>query len=251
MAADTKILKKSKFDYAAVSGDYQYKAISSGGKFRRFWHLYKTSFIGRVCPLDKEWTILDMGCGSGNILIETSKKVNKAYGADISRSALEFISKRISSEKIHNVELILSDGNSLPLKDSMFDLVISTDVIEHFEKPGKIIRECYRLLRPGGLLFLTTPNYSSFWPVMETLSDMLSLTPKMAGEQHLSKFNRKSLSRFLQHEHFKTVKEGSIYFVSPFMAFLSEDMANKMANTESERRYMPGMLLYNLSRKVE
>jgi 2-polyprenyl-3-methyl-5-hydroxy-6-metoxy-1,4-benzoquinol methylase len=61
-----------------------------------------------------------------------------------------------------NIGWLEADLNHpLPVPDHSFDGIISTEVIEHLENPRAIFREFYRLLRPGGLLILTTPNQES------------------------------------------------------------------------------------------
>lgn len=51
---------------------------------------------------------------------------------------------------------ILASGYSLPFKDNAFDTIISTEVLEHLEKPQAFVNEIYRVLEPGGAFFLTT-----------------------------------------------------------------------------------------------
>src|ERR1700674_1109967 len=52
-------------------------------------------------------------------------------------------------------------NNALPVRDDSFDIIISTEVIEHLENPRAIFREFYRLLRSNGVLIVTTPNQES------------------------------------------------------------------------------------------
>jgi SAM-dependent methyltransferase len=57
-----------------------------------------------------------------------------------------------------NVVLSCSDLESLPFRDASFDVVCSFQVLEHFREPVAMLREAARVLRPSGVLFLTTPN---------------------------------------------------------------------------------------------
>jgi SAM-dependent methyltransferase len=56
---------------------------------------------------------------------------------------------------------VLGQSGRLPYEDRRFDAVVSMDVIEHVTEPLPWLREALRVLRPDGLLFLTTPNYGS------------------------------------------------------------------------------------------
>lgn len=64
----------------------------------------------------------------------------------------------------------------LPFRDGPFDMLVSMEGIEHFENQAGFVRECARVLRPGGLLVLTTPNvlhlsarWSGFWTAQRTM----------------------------------------------------------------------------------
>jgi len=99
------------------------------------------------------------------------------------------------------------------------------------------------VLRPGGRLLITTPNYRSFWPVMEWLVDRLNMAPKMAGEQHISRFHPSSLERLLTEAGLHINYSGSIYQLSPFLSLLSREQAQRQLARELSGRSSLGMIL--------
>lgn len=65
------------------------------------------------------------------------------------------------------------DGRHIPFEDSSFDLILCTEVLEHAEDPGQLVREMSRVLQPGGMLFVTVP---SMWGEHETPYDFRRFT---------------------------------------------------------------------------
>ena len=59
--------------------------------------------------------------------------------------------------------LINGFGESMPFPDQSFDAVISSNVLEHVADPGKVLGECFRILRPGGVCHMVIPNFGSWW----------------------------------------------------------------------------------------
>lgn len=67
-----------------------------------------------------------------------------------------------SKFRIKSIQCQRCDLNeSIPFQDSSFDIVFATEVIEHLYNPHRLIEESWRVLKPGGMLFLTTPNVHS------------------------------------------------------------------------------------------
>ncbi len=245
-------MSAKKFDYDSVPGDYQYKAIQSGHGLQKFWHSYKIKLINQIVPFKSSDIVLDLGCGSGNVLISISKRVNKAYGADISQSALNFIKNRKEKENLMNVEVVkLNENKPWPFEKNSFDKIILTEVIEHLNNPKIFVENCKKILKPGGLILITTPNYFSFWPILEFVSDLFHLTPKMKGEQHISKFNKKSMKKLMNSLGFNVKKLKTFYFISPFIYIISKNLAKRSFYNEIQSNILPGMLLYTLAQKID
>lgn len=238
------------FDYHTVAGDYQFRALHSGHPMQRFWHHGKLTMIDKLLRphLNANSRVLEIGCGAGNLLVQASVPGSYPIGLDLSLQALTFVRSRLreavsAPEPIRGYACVQSVGESLPLADSSVDCAILSEVIEHLEVPQASIREATRVLRPGGRLLVTTPNYHSFWPLMEWIVDRLNLAPKMGGEQHISKFNPALLRNLMLDCGMRAEYFGTIYLLSPFMSMLSPGRAMKHLACELRRGSALGMIL--------
>ena len=238
------------FDYHSVAGDYQYKALHSGHPMQRFWHRGKLTMIDRLVRthLNKNSSLLEVGCGAGNLLMQAVVPGSYPVALDLSMQALTFVRSRLQGaangvDAPRGFACIQSIGELIPLPGDSFDCIILSEVIEHLETPRISIAEAARVLRPGGRLLVTTPNYRSFWPVMEWVVDRSNMTPKMAGEQHISKFDPASLRRLLAECGLTSEYFGTIYTLSPFLALISQTWADALLARELDSRSSLGMIL--------
>ncbi len=143
---------------------YFYEAISE--KFDELAHPYDTHRrVEIVCDeelgqieLQNKW-VLDAGCGPGHFSVRLKQKGAQVVALDISFSLTRLTIERCRCRGV------VGDAESLPFKDSVFDIVISSEMIEHTPSPEMILRELCRVLKHGGLLVITTPNRSWQWIV--------------------------------------------------------------------------------------
>ena len=238
------------FDYDSVAGDYQYRALHSGHPMQRFWHGGKLTMIDRLIRphLKTDSKLLEVGCGAGNLLLQATVRGSYPVALDLAKQALTFVRSRLreaksGSEAPRDFMCIQSIGELLPLASDSFECILLSEVIEHLERPQISIKEAARVLRPGGRLLVTTPNYRSFWPLMERAVDMLNMAPKMAGEQHISRFHSKSLKNLLIESGLKIDYLGTIYFLSPFLSLISSKWAERQLERELNRKSAIGMIL--------
>jgi 2-polyprenyl-3-methyl-5-hydroxy-6-metoxy-1,4-benzoquinol methylase len=100
--------------------------------------------------------ILDYGSGVGNFvrrLLEL-QRFNQVSGMDI---------MPVPSDLAGRVEWVEQDLNApVPGHDAQFDVIVAIEVIEHLENPRGMMRELFRMLRPGGTVIVTTPNNESW-----------------------------------------------------------------------------------------
>lgn len=98
--------------------------------------------------------ILDAGCGTG-FAANTLKSAGTIIGLDVSREAL------IPGNK--NEIPCVGSISAIPFEDNTFDLAVALDVLEHLEHESKALLEVYRVIRPGGYLFVTVPACRRLW----------------------------------------------------------------------------------------
>lgn len=96
--------------------------------------------------------LLDIGCGRGEFLRGFIDCGVEGYGVDSSRAA----EKYCPEAKLSTTDLEI-DG--LPFEYNFFDVIYSKSVIEHFHYPEKLVKEIYRVLKPGGLVITMCPDW--------------------------------------------------------------------------------------------
>lgn len=99
--------------------------------------------------------VLDVACGEGygsNLLAEVARSV---VGVDIASETVAHARARYSRQ---NLRFLQGDCAALPLDDASVDLVVSFETIEHHDQHEAMMREICRVLRPGGLLVISSPN---------------------------------------------------------------------------------------------
>jgi SAM-dependent methyltransferase len=230
-----------------ISGDYQYRALHHGPFLQRFWHRNKIDVLRTLVGTDPIDVALEVGCGSGNLLFEGRLPARTIVGVDVSQTALQFCRSRRSEARFHFARTV---GEHLPFRDHSVDLVILIEVIEHLPDPALTLRQIARVLRPGGRLVMTTPNYDwpSPWPLLEWLADRSGMVAPMDGDQHVTRFGPASLATLLERESFEIVRKGTFYGGSIALAFASRRWADAAVQREIGRGIRHGALVYTVAR---
>ncbi|MDG1477727.1 MAG: methyltransferase domain-containing protein [Vicingaceae bacterium] len=119
-------------------------------------HLHRYAI---AIELAKNKEVLDIASGEGygsNLLSKTAKNVT---GVDISREAIEFATKKYKS---NNLNFIKGQADKIPLEDNSIDLAVSFETIEHHDKHNEMFNELKRVLRPNGLLIMSSPDKANY-----------------------------------------------------------------------------------------
>lgn len=160
--------------------------------------------------------VLDLGCGDGRLTALLASRVQLVVGLDNQLLPLRFARLLIQAE---NVRLCRGDGKALLFRAGVFDTVTCFDMIEHIpqQQAQLLIREVQRVLRPGGLFILTTPN-------RESLHHRLrghELNPK-----HYHEYTLPELCEALCAHGYVVKRTAGIYIPPPVLQSYLEHYAN-------------------------
>ena len=138
--------------------------------------------------------LLDVGCGAGSLLQAARDNGWEAQGIDVSASAVSH-SRNLGFEVFHG------ELNEAQLAKGQFDVITAVEILEHLFDPAKVVNEIHRLLRPGGLFWLTTPNCRSLAARLMGLGWRVVSPP-----EHLQLFSVEGLRTLLLRAGFTEVQ---------------------------------------------
>jgi ubiquinone/menaquinone biosynthesis C-methylase UbiE len=128
------------------------------------WYQWVAQSIGSIAGL----RTLEVACGRGGFVRKLAHSAAYACGVDFSFAAVSIGKQRWQTlERKLPAGFVQGDAHALPFPDNFFDVLVSCETIEHLPSPLQGLREFHRIVRPGGLLYLTTPNYFNFMGLYE------------------------------------------------------------------------------------
>ncbi len=159
--------------------------------------------------LSPENRLLDVGCGDGSLIVPLQGKVRLMLGLDMDLSAC-----REASAKGLRVQCADLNTRHLPYRDGVLDAVTCLDVIEHVLDPRHLLRELARVLRPHGVLVVTTPNTRAYWHISTLIRGRFPHTssdPEGYDGGHLHYFTFADVCHLLQEAGFDAIEEFGLY----------------------------------------
>ena len=103
--------------------------------------------------------VLDLGCGNGQHSLKAAKRCKKVVGVDYNQRQLKIAQKSAKDKKIKNIEFLKLDlEKKLAFKKNIFDKILCLDILEHLKKRKQFLSEIKRVLKPGGIVFISVPN---------------------------------------------------------------------------------------------
>jgi len=174
----------------------EYERIEYRDKYN-FWHIGRREILREALERvikKTENTILDIGCGpGGNIAV--LKPFGRVIGIDNSSEALKY------AETKGYDELREDNIQSLSFQDGSFDIAASLDIFEHLENDWEAIKECYRVLKPNGILLITVPAHPFLWNEHD---EYLEHVRRYKTREMLGKLRNANFT-VMKHTHFVTL----------------------------------------------
>ena len=136
--------------------------------------------------------LLEVGCGIGTDLARFARGGAKVTGIDLSQTAIDLARKNFTLNNLRAEELRVGNGEALPYPNEVFDVVYGHGVIQYTADPAQLIRECHRVLKPGGTGIFMVYNRVSW---LNALSKVMKVALEHEDAPVLKKF---SIAEFRQ-----------------------------------------------------
>lgn len=145
--------------------------------------------------------ILDLGCWGGFFAAHARAAGHEVTGLD----CLEVPGVRDRTDRF--VMASLEEGIPDEVGDG-FDVIVAADVIDHLSRPGDVLRDMRRVLRPGGQVLLSVPNFAHWYPRMRIAAGLFGYDRRgILDETHLRFFTRATLRRLVRASGFDILEE--------------------------------------------
>ena len=118
--------------------------------------------------------------------------------------------------KSRNLNVKRGTLETLKLAANSFDLILSQDQIEHLADPVDELKRMFKILKPGGLLFLVTPDIDSFWAKL-----LGKFWYHFKPKEHVAYFSQKTIKKALKRANFTSIKTRPTYHVMSVEYILS------------------------------
>jgi 2-polyprenyl-3-methyl-5-hydroxy-6-metoxy-1,4-benzoquinol methylase len=138
-------------NYYDNEGIYGYRA-GFYQEEKSYMFMPRLEWVNKSAIYGEDRRLLDIGCGDGEFLSYAKKSGWKVCGVEISKEGYDLSVKK--GIEVYNEEL-----KKISFDDNFFHAITLWDVLEHYISPRDELREIYRILKPGGMVFISTPNH--------------------------------------------------------------------------------------------
>lgn len=197
---------KLTWDYSEIKEKFFYKPL-----------------LDKISSVIEPKRLLDIGCSNGAFVYSSLRCGWDAIGVELNSESAKFAEKL--GLNVYNVEL-----SKLSFPSGHFSAITMWQVLEHLSDPKRVLREAARILKPGGILAVSTPNIRGIgWKLLH--EDWEAIAPKV----HINLFDSKSLEKLVVNCGFKTRKIESYEIMPATINQFFKKWSRKESNEKSNR----------------
>ncbi len=190
--------------------DYDERAFRSRIWFQRSWQ--RRRYHALVEMVREFPRVLDVGCGSSQVL----EGLPQADGCDIRLNKLRHKRGRSGG-------LVRASVFDLPFRTEAYDAVIFSQVIEHLPRDPRILQEIVRVVRPGGVVVVGTPDYATWWTTIEKIYG--AVHPGGYADEHITHYTFDSLKQEVESLGCTYIDHCYVYGAELIMRFRKNESA--------------------------
>jgi 2-polyprenyl-3-methyl-5-hydroxy-6-metoxy-1,4-benzoquinol methylase len=151
-----------------------------------------------------EKKVLEIGCAGGKRLIFFARDLgHSVYGVDYSEKGAALARENLKAAGVKG-EILCEDIFNTSLPAESFDVVYSLGLIEHFDEPGRIIEAHLRLLKAGGMLIFTIPNFNK--SLTYFLNRLAGKAKELKSTHNLAIMDKAVLKKILEDRGVQKIK---------------------------------------------
>jgi ubiquinone/menaquinone biosynthesis C-methylase UbiE len=177
------------------------------------WHTFVKKNLSARDTLNK--SILEIGCGRGgfsNYLVNLKDRPSMLLACDYSEVAVKIAEKKYASPTI---KWSKQDIMNIGFESNSIDTAISCETIEHVPDPALALKELYRVLKPGGRLLLTCPNYFNLFGIWCFYRWLIGKPYTEGGQPYVNYILMPNVYRWLKQAGFSVEKFRSSELIIP------------------------------------
>ena len=171
-----------------------------------FFH-FTINEIKKFVNLGGKNKLLDVGCGTGNLLLEINKnsKDSILYGIDLSPKMIQIAKSK--SENSKNISFKIGSGDKLPYESNFFDYVICSHSLHHHPNPEKSLIEINRVLKPEGTLIVVDGFTNG---ILRKIN--FFITKIVQNESFVQRFKKQEMFGFFKKLKYKNISQKEILY---------------------------------------
>lgn len=181
--------------------EYPFRSANPSHMHEVFW----PGVLAAAGAVGKGTRVLDVGCGNGSTAAAFLERGCDVLGIDLSESGIAIAREAHPRGRFERMEM--DEGLLGRLQVAPFDLVVSTEVVEHLYDPRKYARGCFAALRAGGRLVLTTPYHGYLKNLaISVLGRWDTHADPLWDGGHIKLWSKATLGRLLQEAGFVNLR---------------------------------------------